>query len=110
MTIFDVGEKVEFVATQSIHYDNYQGCQYYLERVDVNGKYGLVCEEVLDNCGTHSKILLQPIYSEIKIRKISSHKAIYKKYAVYANGSPVGEFTLVLNAWVPRIPPELQNN
>ena len=110
MTIFDISEKIEFIATQSLHYDKYQGCQYYLERVDVNGKYGLACEEVLDGCGAHSKILLQPIYNEIKIRKISSAKANYDKYAVFANGDNVGEFTLVLNAWIPRIPLERQNN
>src|SRR5215212_5461276 len=101
MAIFDSNEKVEFIATQCLHYDNYQGCEYYLERVDVHGKCGLVCGEVLDNCGTHSKILLQPIYNEIKVRKISSEKAIYDKYAILANGDKVGEFTLVLNAWVP---------
>lgn len=110
MTIFDVSEKVEFIASQCIHYDSYQACHYYLERVAVDGKYGLACEEVLDDCGAHSKILLQPIYNEIKIRKISSEKAIYDKYAVFANGTMVGEFTLVLNAWVQRVPPEMQHN
>lgn len=110
MTIFDVSEKVEFIASQCIHYDKYQACQYFLERVAVNGKYGLVCEEVLDDCGCHSKILLQPIYNEIEIRKISSEKALYDKYAIFANGHQVGEFTLVLNAWVPRVSPEMQRN
>lgn len=110
MTIFDSSEKVELIATQCIHYDKYQCCQYFLELVDVNGKYGLACEEVLDDCGTHSKILLQPIYNEIMIRKISSEKAIYDKYAVFANGNKVGEFTFVLNAWVPRLPLEIQHN
>lgn len=110
MTIFDPSEKVEFIATQSLHYDKYQCCQYYLERVGVNGKYGLVCEEVLDDCGTHSKILLQPIYNEIQIRKVSSEKAIYDKHAVFADGNKVGEFTLVLNAWVPRVRIEMQQN
>jgi len=110
MTIFDASEKVEFIATQSLHYDNYQGCQYYLERVDVNGKCGLISVEVLDNCGTHSKILLQPVYNEIRVRKISSEKAIYDKYAVFANGSKVGEFTLVLNAWVPLPSSQAQHN
>ena len=110
MTIFDSSEKVEFIATQCLHYDNYQGCQYYLERVDVKGKYGLVCGDMLDDCGCHSKILLQPIYNEIKIRKISSCKAIYDKYAVFANGSKVGEFTLVLNAWVPLPCSQSQHN
>ena len=110
MTIFDTNEKVEFIATQSLHYDRYQCCQDLLERVDVNGKYGLACEEVLDDCGTHSKILLQPIYNEIKIQKISGEKAIYDKYAIFANGDKVGEFTLVLNAWVTRVPLEMQHN
>jgi len=110
MTIFDSSEKVEFIATQCIHYDNYAGCQYYLERVDVKGKYGLACGEELDNCGTHSKILLQPIYNEIKVCKISSNKAIYDKYAVFADGSKVGEFTLVLNAWVPLPHSQAQHN
>ena len=110
MTIFDASEKVEFIATQSLHYDNYQCCQYYLERVYVDGKCGLVCREVLDDCGCHSKVLLQPIYNEISIRKISSHKAIYDKYAVFANGSKVGEFTLVLNAWVPLPSSQAQHN
>jgi hypothetical protein len=110
VTIFDINEKVELIATQSKHYDRYQGCQYFLERVSVNGKYGLVCEEILDDCGSHSKVLLQPVYNEIKIRKISSEKAIYDKYAVFANGSRVGEFTFVLNAWVPRVPLAMQQN
>jgi hypothetical protein len=110
VTIFDVSEKVEMIATQCIHYDSYHGCQYYLERVAVDGKYGLACEEVLDDCGCHSKVLLQPIYDEIKVRKISSKKAIYDKYAVFANGNKVGEFTLVLNAWVPRPPLKMQSN
>lgn len=105
MTLFHSSEKVELIATQSLHYDSYHCCQYYLERVRVNGKCGLACEEVLDDCGTHSKVLLQPIYTDIQIRKISSEKAIYDKYAVFANGKKVGEFTLVLNAWV-----EMQSN
>ena len=110
MTIFDASEKVEFIATQCIHYDNYSGCQYYLERVDVKGKYGLACGAELDNCGAHSKILLQPIYDEIQVCKISSNKAIYDKYAVFADGSKMGEFTLVLNAWVPLPNSRAQNN
>ena len=110
MTIFDTKEKIELLATQTLHYDSYHGCRYFLERVDVNGKYGLACEEVLDDCGCHSKILLRPIYDEIKIRKISSHKAIYDKYAVFANGTRVGDFTFVLNAWVPRKSACPQNN
>ena|SRR3990172_12739397 len=103
MTIFDSSEKVEFIATQCLHYDRYSCCRYFLERVDVQGKYGLVCGEEADGCGTHSKILLQPIYHEIQIHKISSPKAIYDKYAVFANGSKIAEFTLVLNSWVPCI-------
>lgn len=110
MTIFDTKEKIELLATQTLHYDSYHACQYFLERVDVNGKYGLACEEVLDDCGCHSKIILRPIYDEIRISKISSRKAIYDKYAVFANGSKIGEFTLVLNAWVPRMPSRAQNN
>ena len=102
MTIFDSNEKVEFLATQSLHYDRYVDCEYYLERVDVDGKCGLICGEELDEHETHSKILLEPIYDEINICKISSHKAIYDKYAVFANGTKIGECTLVLNAWVPR--------
>ncbi|SRR6266498_1901112 len=103
MTIFDSTEKVEFIATQCLHYDNYQGCEYYLERVDVKGKCGLVCREVLDSCGCHAKIILQPIYNDIKVHKISSDKAIYDKYEVFANGSKIGQFTLVLNSWVPLV-------
>ena len=108
MTIFDSSEKVEFIATQNYHYDKYSGYQYYLERVEVKGKCGLVCVEELENCGTHSKIILQPIYDEIKVCKISTRKAKYDRYAVFANGNRVGEFTLVLNAWVPQTDP--QNN
>lgn len=110
MTIFDPSEKVEFIATQCLHYDNYAGCQYFLERVEVNGKSGLVCGEDADDCGTHSKVILPPIYNDISICKISSEKAIYKKYAVFGNGSKIGEFTLVLNSWIPRIPRQPQNN
>lgn len=109
MTIFDVSEKVEFVATQSIHYDNYAGCRYSLERIQVNGKYGLVCEEEMDECGTHSKVLLQPVYDEITVTKVSGKKALYDRYEVVANGTKVGEFTLVLNAWVAR-PPRLNKS
>lgn len=101
MTIFDPGEKVEFIAMQSLHYDRYSHCQYFLERICVDGKYGLICEEVVGDTGTHARILLQPIYKEIQIRKISSEKAIYNKYEVFANGHKVGIFTFVLNAWVP---------
>jgi hypothetical protein len=102
MTIFDSSEKVEFIATQSLHYDQYSGSQYFLERVEVKGKCGLVCGEQSDEHGIHSKMILPPIYNEIKIYKISSQKAIYNKYAVIADGDRVGQFTLVLNAWVPR--------
>lgn len=101
MTIFDSKEKVEYLATQCLHYDRYVDSQCFLERVNVNGKYGLVCCEESGEYGVHSKVLLEPIYDEISIRKISSNKAIYKKYAVYANGTRIGQFTLVLNAWVP---------
>jgi len=101
MTIFDANEKVEYLAKQCLHYDRYACCRYYLERVDVQGKCGLVCVEEMDDCGTHSKVLLQPIYNEIKVRKISGSKALYDRYAVFADGDKIGEFTLVLNAWVP---------
>jgi hypothetical protein len=101
MSIFDSNEKNEFLAAQSLHYDRYVDCQYYLERVDVNGKYGLICGEKSEY-GTHSKILLEPLYDAIDIRKISSHRAIYDKYAVLVNDHKVGEFTFVLNAWVLR--------
>ena len=102
MTIFDENEKIEFLATQSLHYDRYIDCQCFLERVDVNGKYGLVCGEESDEHGNHSKVLFEPIYDNVTIRKISSHKAIYNKYAVFANDSQIGVFTLVLNASVPQ--------
>ena len=101
MTIFDASEKVEYLAVQSLHYDQYAGCRYFLERVNVQGKCGLVCGEEVDDCGIHSKVVLQPIYHDIEIRKISSPKAKYDKYAVFADGHKVGQFTLVLNAWVP---------
>lgn len=101
MTIFQLNEKVEFLATQCLHYDRYLDCRCFLERVEVGGKYGLVCGEESNEFGTHSKVLLAPIYDEISIRKISSCKAIYDKYAVFADGRKVGLFTLVLNAWVP---------
>ena len=110
MTIFKASEKVEFIATQSLHYDRYSGCRYFLERVSVEGKCGLVCGEEIEDCGTHSKILLEPIYNEIKIYKISGQKARYDKYAVFADGNRIGQFTLVLNAWVPRIPPQPRSN
>jgi hypothetical protein len=102
MSIFDANEKVDYVATQSLHYDRYSDCRYFLERVQVQGKYGLNCGEESDEYGTRSKVLLPPIYHEINVSEISSQKAIYHKYAVFANGTKLGEFTLVLNAWVPR--------
>lgn len=101
MTIFDVTEKVEYIATQSLHYDRYSGCQYFLERVEVQGKSGLVCGEELDGYGSHAKVLLEPAYTEIEVCKISSRKALYDKYAVFGDGKKIGTFTLVLNAWVP---------
>jgi hypothetical protein len=107
MTIFDAKEKVEFLGTQCLHYDRYVDCRCYLERINVDGKYGLVCGEESEEYGTHSKVLLEPVYDEIEVRKISSPKAIYKKYAVFANGDRVAQFTLVLNAWVPV---HVQNN
>lgn len=100
MSIFEPGEKVEFIAMQSLHYDRYSDSHYFLERVLVDGKCGLVCEEQVQDLGIHAKVLLQPIYREIKVRKISSEKAIYKKYEVFADGRKIGIFTLGLNAWV----------
>jgi hypothetical protein len=101
MTLFDPNEKVEFLARQTLHYDRYSGRQYFLERVEVNGKYGLISVEQSDEYGMHTKVLLQPIYDEIKVSKISSDRAIYNKYVVSANGDRIALFTLVLNAWVP---------
>jgi hypothetical protein len=101
MPIFKRDEKVEFLATQCVDYDRYAGCLYFLERVDVDGKYGLVCGEQSDEHGTHEKVLLPPLYNEIKVTKISSRKAIYDKYRVVADGDQIGQFTLGLNAWVP---------
>ena len=100
MTLFDANEKVEFIAAQNFHYDNYSGYQYYLERVEVKGKCGLVCIEDIENCGTHARVLLEPVYNDIKIRKISTTKANYDRYAIFANGSRVGHFTMVTNEWV----------
>ena len=100
MTIFDSNERVEFIAIQNFHYDNYSGYEYYLGRVDVNGKCGLVCVEELENCGTHSIVILQPIYEDIQLQKRSTTKANYDKYIVLANGKKIGEFTMVLNEWV----------
>ena len=75
MPIFDSSEKVQFIATQNFHYDNYSGYQYYLERVDVDGRCGLVCVEEFEDCATRSTILLEPINSDIKVCKISTPKA-----------------------------------
>ena len=108
MTIFKANEKVEFLAIQCLNYDRYSSCQYFLERVEVDGKCGLVCGEQSDEYGTHSKVLLPPVYGDIKITKISIHKAIYDKYIVFANGAKIGQFTLGLNSWVP-IPPFTKN-
>jgi hypothetical protein len=102
MTLFAANEETQLVAAQSFKYDNYSGCQYSLERIDVNGKCGLACVEEQEHCGLHARILLPPVYEEIRIRKISSPKAIYDRYAVFANGDQVGDFTMVLNSWVPR--------
>ena len=102
MTIFAANEKVEFIATQRFHYDNYSGYQYCLERVEVGGKCGLVCVEELENGGYHSRVILQPIYDEIEIRKSSTKKANFDRYVVFADGNRVGEFTMVLNCWIPQ--------
>jgi hypothetical protein len=101
MTIFDANEKVNFLAAQSLHYDRYAGCRYFLERVDVDGRCGLVCVEEMDDFGAHTRVILEPVYHEIEIRKTSSPRARYDRYAVFADGEKVGQFTLVLNAWVP---------
>jgi hypothetical protein len=69
-----------------------------LERVDVDGKFGLVYSEESGEHEAHTTIILPPIYNKIEIRKIFSPKAIYKKYAVFADGTKVGQFTLVLNS------------
>lgn len=101
MSIFDKEEKAEFLAAQTLQYDRYTGRRYFLARVEVNGKYGLICGEQSDEYGLHTKVLLPAVYDEIKVSKISSYKAIYQKYVVFANGIKVAQFTLVLNAWVP---------
>ena len=100
MTIFNASEKVESLATQCLNYDRYSCYLYFLERVDLDGKCGLVCGEQSDEHGMHSKVLLPPIYNDIRITKISSLKAIYDKYVVFADGDKIGQFTLGLNAWV----------
>lgn len=101
MSIFDTDEKVEFLARQTLHYDRYAGHQYFLERVEVRGKCGLICGEQSDESGLYTKVLLPAVYNEIKVLKISSDKAIYKKFMVFADGIKVALFTLVLNSWVP---------
>jgi hypothetical protein len=101
MNIFDPEEKIEFLARQTLHYDRYAGRQYFLERVEVHDKYGLICVEQSDEYGTHTKVLLPPVYDEIHVSKISSHKAIFNKYVVYANGIKVALFTMVRDEWVP---------
>jgi hypothetical protein len=101
MPIFNASEKVEFLATQCLNYDRYCSSIYFLERVNVNGKYGLVCGERSDEYGTHEKVLLPPVYNDIRVTKISSPKAIYDKYIVFANGDKIAQFTLGRNAWVP---------
>jgi hypothetical protein len=101
-TLFAQGEQIEYIAIQNFHYDNYDGHLCCLERVEVDGKYGLACKEELEGGGTYTHVLLQPIYEEITIRKISSPKANYDRYAVFADDKQVGEFTMVMNAWVPR--------
>jgi hypothetical protein len=101
MNIFASDEKVEFLARQTLHYDRYAGRQYFLERVEVQGKYGLICVEQSDEYGTHTKVLLPPIYDEIHVTKISSHKAIFNKYVIYANRIKLALFTMIRNEWVP---------
>lgn len=101
MSILDTNEKIELLATQSLNYDRYCAHQYFLERVEVNGKYGLICREQSDESGVHTRVLLPAFYDDIKITRISSDKAIYKKYVVIANGLSIAQFTFILNAWVP---------
>jgi len=99
-TLFTQGERIEDIAIQNFHYDNYDNRLCCLERVEVNGKYGLACKEEMEQGGKHTHILLQPVYNEIHIRKISSPKANYDRYAVFADGEQVGQFTMVTSAWV----------
>jgi len=99
-SIFTPGEQIEDIAIQNFHYDNYDGRLCCLERVEVDGKYGLACKEEAEGGGKHTRILLEPVYDEIHIRKISSTKANYDRYAVFADGQQVGAFTMVTNAWV----------
>jgi hypothetical protein len=100
MTLFAAGERIEFIAIQNFHYDNYDGRLCCLERVEVNGKYGLACHEELEDGSSHQHILLEPVYEEIQIQKISTPKAHYDRYAVLADGRQVGEFTMVVNSWI----------
>lgn len=102
MTLSNTTENIEILAIQSLHYDRYSECRYFLERVDVHGKCGLACGEEFEDFGMHTKIVLAPVYDQIEVRKISGEKARYDKYAVLADGEHIGHFTLVLNAWVPR--------
>jgi hypothetical protein len=106
MSIFDPNEKVEFLARQTLHYDRYSGRQYFLELVEVHDKYGLICVEQSDEYGTHTKVLLPPVYDEIHVSKISSHKAIFNKYVIYANGIKLALFTMVRDEWVPILCPD----
>jgi hypothetical protein len=101
MSIIDSNEQVDLLATQSLHYDRYDECQYSLARVRVNGKYGLICGRQMKAGTPHTTVILPPIYSTIELSKISSPKALYDKYAVFADGYKIGEVTLVLNSWVP---------
>lgn len=101
MKIFDSEEKVAFLARQTLHYDRYAGRQYFLERVEVHDKYGLICVEQSDEYGTRTKVLLPPVCDEIHVTKISSDKAIFNKYFIYANGIKVALFTMVREEWVP---------
>ena len=101
MNIFESDEKVEILARQTLHYDRYDGRQYFLERVEVHNKYGLICVEQSDEYGAHTRILLPPVYDEIHVTKMSSHKAIFNKYVVYANGIKLALFTMVRSEWVP---------
>jgi hypothetical protein len=110
MTIFDASENIQLIAQQNFRYDSYSGYKYYLERVDVKGKCGLVCVEEQENYGTHATVVLQPIYNNIKVCKISTVKANYDKYVVFADGNRIGEFTMVLNEWIPQCDFDLRNN
>lgn len=101
MNIFEADEKIEFLARQTLHYDRYAGRQYLLERVEVDHKYGLIRVEQSDEYGSHTKVLLPPVYDEIHVMKISSDKAIFNKYVVYANGIKIALFTMVRDEWVP---------